>query len=424
MLIKPQPVSIPPRFLRALRLTIAAIALLACFWGIWSASRAGASRLLANHGLLATLPAPAGVAVQISPSDAEVRHVRALVLADTGETVEAAREFERAVALRPHYYFLWLELGRARDRIGETEGALAAFNEAVRLAPYYAQPRWQLGNFLLRAGRREDAFAELRRAGASNPKLLPAVINLAWGMYNGDAHLVEQAVQPETLTARLRLARFFIARGRAMEATRLLRAAGDIPDQIRRSMLTQLLNARQFPEAFELWAGGRNTGGVATINDGGFESGIPVSEQGFGWRAARDVQAVRASLDANQPLAGARSLRLDFSGHSESSARVVSQLMLVEPSTRYRMSFTARTEEVLSIGLPVVVVIDANNGRAIGQSEALSRGTSDRRDYTVDFVTQETMRAVLISVQRQTCRAPCPIFGRVWLDAFSLARQP
>lgn len=417
---------------RGAHLFAAVICLLACAWGINSAARAGASRLLANYGFITAQLAATDLAVQFSPTDARAHYIRAYLLLNDGEFAASVKEFERAAAVRPDHYVLWLDLGRARERAGDTEGARLALAEAVRLAPFYAQPRWQLGNILLRSGRREEAFAELRRAAESNPTLFPATVSLAWGMYGGDARSVAQAVQPQTVAARLELARFFASHDRAREAVEIFRAAGEsVSAQDRRALLTDLITAKRFPEAYEIWAsegnandGARSSNGVAHITDGGFESDINLEGVGFGWLVAPDVKTARVSLDVNQPYAGQRSARVEFNGNSTPSTPVVSQLVLVDANARYRLSFSARTEEIVTGGLPFVSVTDADNGNVLAQSQPLSRNTNGWQSDAVDFSAAEKTRAVRISLQRQSCDAsPCPIFGRIWLDAFSLARR-
>ncbi len=420
------------RFIRALRLIAAAIGVLLCLWGIERAATAGAARLLSDYGLQMAQRTPTDVAVQMSPSDARAHYVRAATLSNLGEFGESVFEFERAVALRPADYRLWMDVGRARERANNAAGAGAAFAEAVRLAPYYAQPRWQFGNFLLRAGQREAAFAELSRAASSNPGLLPAAISLAWGMYDGDPRLVEAAIRPQTQSAHLALARYCIAHGQAGEALRLFNAAGNFSNQDRRTLLTELLATKQFPEAHELWARaqeangtGRNSDGVAVINDGSFEDGIRLDDPGFGWQTAREAQGVRVSLDTGQPSAGQRSLRLDFNGDSNPALPVISQLVLVEPNLRYELSLTARTEQLVTGGLPLISVSDALDGSSLAQSRPLSPNSDGWEKYTLDFTTADKMRAVVVSVRRQSCTTnPCPIFGRAWLDVFSLSGKP
>ena len=150
---------------RVIQYIVASIGLIVCLLAIWTIGRAGLSRLLTEYVMRTSLMTPedrinataiADAAVRLTPSDPAAHRARAVALMDAERFDEGVREYERAVALRPGHYVLWLELGRARDRADDQQGALAAFSEAVRLAPYYAQPRWQRGNVLFRMGQRED----------------------------------------------------------------------------------------------------------------------------------------------------------------------------------------------------------------------------------------------------------------------------
>jgi hypothetical protein len=412
------------------RLTIVILGLIACFGGIWNAGREGLATLLFSYAATMNQADASDKAVRLSPSNSDAHYVRASLLADTGEIAEATKEYERAVALRPHDYVLWLELGLARDRANDVAGALAAFKESVRLAPFYAKPHWQLGNTLFRAGRRDEAFAELRRSITSDPKLRPQAISLAWAASGGDAQVVEQNLQPQTPSAHLGLASFFVRHGKAREAIAQFRAAGNVSNEQRRALLADLLASKNFAEAFEVWSSGRevngasNPQGIGAIINGGFEEPITLDDPGFGWQLATNPQAVRTSLDTTEPHAGSYSLRLDWSGNSDPSAAVISQLVLVQPSTRYRASFAARTREMLTIGLPLVTVTDAGSGESVlGQSKTLPQGTSGWQDFTVEFTTAEATRAVLISIRRQNCAtAPCAAIGHAWFDDLFLQR--
>jgi hypothetical protein len=307
-------------------------------------------------------------------------------------------------------------------------GALAAFKESARLAPFYAQPRWQLGNALFRASRRDEAFAELRRAAISNPKLLPQTIGLAWAAFGGDSQAVENILQLQTPYAHLALARFLARHGRASESIAQFRAAGTLSNEQRRALLEDLLASKNFAEAFEVWSSGHPAtapGGLAVIANGGFEEPVTLDDPGFGWQLERNLKAARTSLDATQPHVGVYSLRVDWSGDSDPSKAVISQLVLVEPKTRYRMTFAARTQEMLTIGLPVVTVTDvgSDSERVLGQSKTFPQGTSGWQDYAIEFATTETTKAVLIVIRRQTCAmTPCAAIGHAWVDDFQVVR--
>jgi tetratricopeptide (TPR) repeat protein len=89
----------------------------------------------------------------------------------------ALREYERAAAISPHDFRLWLAVGKMRERNGDARGAEAALRRALELAPEYAQIHWTLGNILLRSDRIEEAISELRTAAERNPTFAPYVVD-------------------------------------------------------------------------------------------------------------------------------------------------------------------------------------------------------------------------------------------------------
>jgi tetratricopeptide (TPR) repeat protein len=412
---------------RRILTTLVSLALLAsCALAASCAWRAGAARLLAKYAGGSLAPETARRAVRMSPEDPETHSALGLVLYNTKEA-GALAEFERAAALRPRDYVLWLQLGRAREEAGDAEGAMRALGEALRLAPFYSAPRWQYGNVLYRRGRLDEAFAEMRRAAESNPTLYPALADLAWGTYKGDAREVERVAGPRDGAEQLALARLFARKGRPDLALSHFRAAGEIDADDHRRFLKELLTARQFAAAYEVWAGGREDarGGAGHFTEPGFEGRVNTSEQGFGWRQERALEGVTLSVDTQSPNSGARSLLVEWGGHASPGVTIISQLVLVEPGARYRLTFHARTESLKTGGPPVVVVADASaeDARVLAESKTLPQGTNAWQEYEVEFASTPKTEAVLVSLRRQNCDAnPCPMFGRVWLDDFSLRK--
>lgn len=409
------------------RLLIAIAGLMIFPLGMWSAVRAGGSRLLSVYGLVAKQFEPANSAVDLSPSDPQAHLVRATLLSEKGELGRAIEEYERAVRLRPRHFWLWLKLGSALEESGQRERAFAAYQEAVRLAPSYAEPRWQLGNALFRDNRAEEGFAEMRLAAASDPQLLPIMIDLAWGASGGDVTLVQQLVQPQTAESRLALARLLIKRGQASEAIALAGPLNNLPAADRKALMADLINARRFAAAYRLWSGIDEADlekvGIAQITDGGFEERINLSEPGFGWQQLTAVEGVGVARDTKEPRTGSSSLLLDFKGNSIPGLSIISQAVLVQPKTRYRLSFAARTRDVVTGGPPLVTVLDAGSveRRVLAQAKTLQQGTSAWQDFTVEFQTPVGTEAVIISIRREGCSSnPCPIFGSVWFDDFHL----
>lgn len=420
--ISPYPLSV--------RLIIAAIGLALCLWLLYQSGQRGLARLLSNYGAGAGVMAAVDEAIKFAPHDPDAHYVRALALAEQNEFARAAAALQQAAALRSHDYQLWLELGNARDQAGDLPEAIAALTRAVALAPYYAQPQWQLGNVLLRAGRFDEAFAALRRALVSDPALAPQAIDLAYGIYQGDASAVAQAIQPQTPAAQMALAVHFAQHRQAAAAVQLFRAVRNAAKPERHALIAALLNTEQFAEAHEVWLAGRardsegklGNGQITMLTDGGFEDEINTDEPGFGWQLKQEAPAVKFTVDANDPSAGKQSLRLNWNGAAGTAEPVLSQIVLVTPQTRYRLHFAARTRQLVTGGLPIIAVRDAAaEAKPLAQSEPLPPGDSGWRQYSLEFTTTPTTRAILIAIQRQNCTTmPCPIFGQTWFDNFSL----
>jgi Tfp pilus assembly protein PilF len=422
---------LPAHFLpigRVSHYVLALVALVACLLSMGISGRIGIARLLAIYGLTSNAPLAVNEAVRISPSDPEVHYTRARVLQNAGQVAAAVPELEQATALQPRNYGFWLELGGAYDLVGKPEAAIAAVTRAIKLAPAYAQPHWQLGNLLLRAGRPTEAFAEFQLAVNSDSSLTPNVVDLAWGAFQGDAQKIEQTLQPHTPVARLELARVFAMRGAVDEAMRLFRSTENSiqTKRERENLLAELMKAKHYYEAWEVWAVGRNIkassgkNGIGTITDGSFEQEISATETNFGWRINPEKPTVSVVVDAQERYADAASLQIRWEGKSSPSAYTVAQLVLVEPGKHYRLSFAARAKDLVTGGLPEVVVLSDYEGQLLATA-AIPQGTSSWQQYSIDFSAPAASHSVLVVIRRKGCAVmPCPVFGTVWFDAFSL----
>ena len=403
------------------RFVVSIVAIVVCLVIIWINAQAGLSRLLGKYAILNANLEAADASVSLAPSDPEAHRVRAAVLYRLTQVPEAAKELERAIALRPHDDYLWLELAMIKDELEDRAGADLAFNKSVQLAPYYAYPRWQRGNFLLRQRHFDEAFADLRQAAASNPAFVPNLIDLAWGISGGDVKTAERLAQISDGEMRAAFAGFLAKKGKSREAAEQLALMGDVSEQTRKQMVRDLISAKAFTEAYELWKKNHRGSEPISVYDGGFEGPLEFDEFGFGWRLSRSIQGVKLAADTNQPQSGARSLLIEFQGDSNPDTSIVSQLIVVEPSRRYRINFAVRAKDLVTGGLPVVVINDAQTAKRLGQSTEVRPDMTDWRTLSFEFQTESATKAVLLNVQRQGCTtSPCPIFGSVWLDSFSM----
>ena len=427
------------------RVIIAVFASVLCGWGIWQTARVGLARTLVEYAAkgrrdnfavwaltIARVDDPgsaANRAVALLPQDAESYYARGAVLQSIGDYPQAQDAFAHAVQLRPRDYYLWLELGVTQDENQDQEGALRSLRQSVALAPSYVQPHWQLGNLLLRMGQVNEAFIELRQAAMGNPSFWPNVIDLAWGIYRHEAGSVVSVLQPEDDVGRTALALFFARNNQSAAAVDQFRQLRSVEGPSRRgaeTLLDELLNSRAFAEAYEVWARlkGLPPTSATEVRDGGFEEAIVVGQSGFGWQITPGVPNVAMSFDEGEHQNGKRSLRIDFQGNSNPGSPLLTQLMLVKPSTRYHVSVFCLTKDFVSAGDPFISLVDASDpkGSVLAQLPLLHSDPTAWREVAIDFTTKAETQAIRLGVMRQNCTSdPCPAFGTLWLDSVSIS---
>ena len=405
------------------RAPVLLVVLVLLLGSMWRAGRSGLGSLFTSYGAATNRLSAADSSVGLSAGNADSHYVRATIL-EASDLPAAVQEHYEAVKARPDDYALWLSLARALELNGDSESAIAAARQAIPLAPAYAQPHYQLGNLLLRAGRTAEAFAELRLAGASDPTLIPGIIDLAWSISHGDPKFVEQAIAPASPDQHLVLARFFKAHQQIDAAIRAFAMSGSVGTPERQGYVQQLITDGRFEAAAELSKVDNSEGALPNaIHNPGFEKDIELDESGFDWSASQKIEGVRLTLDTQKPAEGQSALKLEFTGGAPFGSPLLSQVVLVTPQTHYELQFSARNESLVSGALPQIVVLDGVSNKPLGQSPAFA-GTSDGwRQVTVPFASGPQTKAVRIAIERSSCSSsPCPIFGRLWLDAFVLRK--
>ena len=431
-------INLRPVWARAPLVLLAAAALYASWycvlWGFGSTMAETAPASYAADPAAALESAQA--AARLSPNDpgTHLMVARLSQLSFEPEGVERAlREYALAAELAPHDYLVWLEAGRARAALGDREGGIKALRRSVELAPHYSQPRWHLGNALLRNGETEEAFAELRRAADADSNLRPQVFNLAWQVYGPDMARVIDVVG-KTPQARAQLVGVLTGRGRLDDALAVWGGLGDAERRERPEAGLELARAlyhhRRYHVALRTL---RETGQAPPdllpekVYNGGFEGDIGKAGGAiFHWDVTH-MPGVQMAIDARTAAAGRRSLRLVFNASTQLNFANITQAVAVEPSTRYRLSYALKTEELRSVATLVVIPHDITqlDVPLPGTTEIVPAptGTNEWRHYAVEFTTGPATEAILIRVLRVGCsEGSCPIYGKLWYDDFNLER--
>ena len=407
---------------REARVVFAVLAIAACLFLMRAAARVGFSRLLTRYATAANSLAAADQALQLTPDDPDAHRARATVLNRLHRPAEAETSLETATTLRNDDAVQWLELGATREDLDDNAGALAAYDQAVRCAPYYGQTHWQRGNLLLRLGRYDDAFNDLRQAAASNRKFLPNVIDLAWSLSKEDAKQTASLLGIDNDADRLEFARFLARKGKGealVEQVGLL--ATPLSDQNRQELTRLAFAARTFNAAYRLSSSGVK---MEEVVNGSFEEPLLQNDTPFGWKISSQPKKPKAAIDISQRFAGEKSLQITFEGDwSASATSLISQMIVVQPGDRYRLSFALKTKDLVTGGPPRIVLTDATNNQILARSDAFPQTTNAWQQMNVEFTAPAKSEAVVINLVRDNCSLSlCPIFGIVWLDEFALRK--
>ena len=403
-----------------MRVALSILGILCCLFLIQASARFGVSRMFARYALATNSIEGADQAVQLGPSDPEAHRARATIFNRLQKPDEAAKSLEQATALRYRDDYLWIDLGNTREELGDTEGSLAALDQAVRWAPYYAHTHWQRGNLLLRMGRANDAFIDLRSAAVANPRYAPNLIDLAWGISRNDLKTTKALLDIKNDSDRLALIRYLARKGKGQEVryeVKLLTEPRSL--EYVNEFARLLFDAKAFDDSFFLLHPAEAFHQRLLLNSG-FEDPLVLNDSGFDWIVAPQ-QKNRLAIDVSEKSSGAKSLQINLDGSWTPGTPLLSQTFVVDPNTSYRLSFAVKTKDLVTGGPPLIVVNDAANNQLLGKSDNFPTATTPWSKLSFDFTTAPTSQAAVIRLQRNNCdSSPCPIFGTLWLDEFSI----
>lgn len=388
------------------------------------ATRQGVSQYLSARAFRSGSYADAAAAARFDPQSPEALDVGGMLFLRNDEYAAAGDAFQRATVLRQNDFLLWLRLGYSRQRSGDFDSARSAFGRALEIAPNYAQPNYYMGKMLLEAGAVDEAFRFLSKAASINKLLYPEVLHLARQKFPADPQSIERVVQPASLEGKTIIARYMIERDLLTEDLKTFITSDQLTADAKGEFVKLLLQRGNVQAAYEVWyaSNGANMADRQNVFDGGFENLSASDETGFGWRIDRNLPAITVSRDATAASAGSASLQIKFSGNSQLAANIFSQLVLLEPRRKYQLRFAYNSPEMISAGLPAIVVSDSG-GTRLGRSATLANTGGKWVQAKFDFATTDTI-GVVISLQRPECSdSPCPVFGELLLDDFSINKN-
>lgn len=372
----------------------------------------------------------AEIAVNLSPSDSQGYYRLASFYEKTflaEDLPKALKEYEKAVALAPHDYLLWMALGRSRERNGDANGAEKALRRAAELAPNYAEVHWLLGNQLLRQGNTEEAFIELRRAVEQNNSYANQTVFTAWQIFDGDVSQIAQKIG-DSVPIKAGLAPFLAKQGRFDEALTFWNAVPENEMSLTyksygEEIFNKLAEKKEYRKALTVYSQINNSGGekfsIGNIFNSDFERDVKTANAApFDWQIVGGQQP-QIGLDNTQKHSGGKSLVLIFNSQSGEDFRSISQTVVVESGKSYKFEAFYRAELKTSATFQWEIV-DINDGKVLAATQA-ANVSADWSQLTAEFTVPATTQAVTVRLARAACKQGlCPISGKIWFDDITL----
>lgn len=375
----------------------------------------------------------ARMAVRWAPGD-PLAHWRLGSLEEKAFSAEniaaAVGEYQTAVRLSPNDYRYWMEFGRALESSGDRESGEKALRRAVELAPAYSHPRWHFGNLLVRQGKYHEAFEQLGHAVESDNEMRRQVFDLAMHVFDGDVNEIDK-VASVSPAARMQFANYLVTVQRTDDAMRLWTAVG-AADRAKQTELVKefeqaLIDGKQFHAVLTVMRELEPQAAAAQpeqFQNGGFESELTqAGPNTFNW-VIEGRATVQAALDS-QAHSGQRSLRVAFRAARGLDKIPISQTVVVQPGTSYRLECYVRVDDLISSSTPSIQVTDAIDGSVLGTSTPIPSGSSPWQLVTLDFTTKPQHDGITVGFYRAPCADGqiCPIFGTIWYDDFNIKRN-
>lgn len=371
--------------------------------------------------------------VDAAPDDPNVRLLAGVYYEKTFDVADLNRslsEYQRAADLDASNYTNWLAVAQAKDRLGDTDAAEAAFKRSLALAPNYADIQWAYGNFLFRQGRGEEGFSLIARSASGNPELAGSAVAIATQITGGDISQVHELLGSEPVV-NAALAQVFLAQKKYDYA---IRAWAMIPAGLReekyRDTGQQLISSSfdlhcyraAATIAADLTADDSSRPVVGQVLNGGFENGVKLRNAStFEWQIAESGEP-QIGLNEAQKHGGRYSLAVVYNGVRSVGFRDISQLIAVDPGSRYRFELWYRSS-LKTEGKFQWQIVDAATNKVLAVTSEMTPADSWTAVST-SFAVPTDIDGIKLMLVRSGCTSSaCPATGTVMFDDASLSKE-
>lgn len=366
--------------------------------------------------------------IGFAPTDPQTHYAAAAVLEktfDPGDLERSLIEYEKAAALSPNNFQMWINLGRARNLVGDVAGAEVALKRALELAPNYSAVQWAFGNFLIRQGRTDEGFALAAQAAERNADLAGSAVSIALQIFEGDVAQVRQMLGEGALL-NAALATSLASEERfddAVESWSRLPANAKTGEfqKLGEKLFDQLTAAKKYQLAVRVFRDlePESRPEVGIISNGGFEDGVKRrGARVFEWQIG-DGAEPQIGLSESQKRSGKFGLFIVFNSFEASQFRSFAQTIAVVPGAEYQFEGFYRSD-VKSTAVLKLEVADPATGNLIAATPPLALA-GDWATINLRFTVPAGSDGVTIRLARENCSgASCRMAGRLSFDDLSL----
>lgn len=365
----------------------------------------------------------ARLAVDLAPYEPQTHYALAVWLENTllsDNLTNSLAEIEKATALSPHDFRLWLALGKSRWQNGDSGGAENALRKALELAPNYSEVLWVVGNFYLREGKTAEAFPAIRRAAEIDPNYTTPAISIAWQFFDEDVSQVKNALgdAPQVSAA---FAGFLTKQKNLDQATEIWNALTadektTTYKQIGDGIFAALIGEKKYRAALEIQGRADEAG---KITNGGFEKPVtPTAIDIFDWQISDGGQPIVGQNNETKH-GGNSSLFLIFNSDIGNIFRQIKQTVVVVPGKTYLFECYYRTNFKTAAAFRWEIA-DETDGKPLAATEEIAE-IADWTRLEVKFTAPENSEAIVVRFVRDQCKQGiCSVSGKVWFDDFTI----
>ena len=360
------------------------------------------------------------------PFDAEFYKEKAVADIAAENDGEAEKNLRKAIAYRPNDYILWLKSAQIHQSENKTDEAAEDFRRSIELAPYYAGPHYYYGNFLIDNKNEQRGFEELRYAFHQNPFYFYDVAGLAWRKTGENGIETIKLLSPLDLPEAAMMNMFFLDKQSYTSVVELncMNEDRSLDDTIVKRLLEK--KEYHFANLIHKHICNDSEKKVVGFEDGDFEDAEIQKGRGLGWRFnIYSTKEIEINLDKTTASSGSSSLELNFKGNVKPNASLISQMLYVEKNKKYILTFSYKTSELVTGGIPVLQTILKQNDSDTKINEIdLLPESKDWTQSSFEIDTNENTEAIEIRLSRQSCKQRlCPIYGKLWLDNFRIQEK-